>query len=502
MTVVAIAVALVAAFVAVRLVALDADPPWPLPNGQSGQELVVEGPAKAHEARKWALFGQFDTDPADEYRFWRAQSPAYVYPLAWWLATVGVGWAQLKIFGALATTLGLFGVLWLSLRRHGAVAMTAAGVLLGANFYAMHYSRAGLLEPYLNMLAVGVVAAGLAARRDLRWSVLMHWVLLAALLTKLSAAYLVPVVVTLTVLAHRSAAGRDTPRWQHAVVLGHGIAVAAGLSIYMLSEPYWRTVEWNYVHMVHDGSGFGDPRMSGIAIGDVLGRLFDLDRLGPGFAQLFPVALPLALLRLVVTVVQVVRRHVEAYDAVLVLWLMSAFALLQLTPLVLVRFTIIVVPPLVLLAAGGVALIMDRLRSRRWAQWAVGGAIVLALAATHGRWQSQWLGNRTTQIRANNEAMAKAVQGQRATIVGHYGAAMTFGTTADYFYVKKHFNLSKETLSVLPFTHVFSRLGKRDSVRRRVPWRFVGAKEVARAQFRERNWALLRLDPDRSPQSP
>jgi len=498
--IVALALLLVAVFATLRLLELDADPPWPLPNGQSGQELVVEGPAKAHEARKWALFDAFDTHPADQYRFWRAQSPVYVYPLAGWLREVGVGWAQLKAFGVLATGVGFVVLLVLAAGRWGARGMGALGVMLGLHFYSIHYCRAGLLEPYLNTWAILTVAFGMLALRDLRWSIGMQWCLAGALLVKLSAAYLVPLALGLTLVAHRRAHRRGVARWQHALVLGHGAALGAALVAYMLSDPYWRTVEWNFVHMVHDEKGFETPDLTDIPGLAVLGRMVDIRRLGNGLVLVFPVMLWLAVLRLGVTVHALFRKrplseHLSDLDWVAAAWLLSAWGILQLTPLVRVRFTMILFPPMALMAAGGLMLLLDRCSERRGVQLGIVAAAAVALLATHVRWQVRWLDEHTTHIHDNNVVMAEAVAGKKATIVGHYASSMTFDSEADYFFAKRHFNLSKEVLEQLPFTHVFSRVGKRDSIRKRVPWRFVGAKPIAEAKFRDRTWTLLELAP-------
>lgn len=502
--IVALALLLVALFATLRLLDLDGDPPWPLPNGQPGQELVVEGPAKAHEARKWALFGAFDTHPADQYRFWRAQSPVYVYPLAGWLREVGVGWAQLKTFGVLATGVGFCVLLALAVRRWGARGMAAAGVMLGVHFYSIHYCRAGLLEPYLNTWAILTVAFGLLALRDLRWSIGMQWGLAGALLVKLSAAYLVPLALGITFIAHRRAHRRGAPKGQHALILGHGALLGAALVWYMLSEPYWRTVEWNFVHMVHDEKGFETPDLTDIPGLAVLGRMVDIRRLGNGLALVFPVMLWPAVLRLGVTLralfLRFVRRRDDAeqlhdLDVVAAIWLLSAWGILQLTPLVRVRFSMILFPPMTLMAAGGLMWLLDRFAERRRVQLGIVAVGAVALLATHGWWQLRWLREHATQIHDNNVVMAKAVAGKKATIVGHYGSSMTFDSDADYFFAKRHFNLSEEVLDQLPFTHVFSRIGKRDSIRKRVPWRFVGAEPIAEAAFRDRTWQLLELAP-------
>ena len=61
---------------ALRLWKLELDPPAVVVRGYRGQAHYRDEAAKAHEARNKAKWDQWSLSAADEYGFWRAQSPA------------------------------------------------------------------------------------------------------------------------------------------------------------------------------------------------------------------------------------------------------------------------------------------------------------------------------------------------------------------------------------------------------------------------------------------
>ncbi|MEO0605257.1 MAG: hypothetical protein AAF211_27755, partial [Myxococcota bacterium] len=88
-------------FVGLAFASLGADPPTAVPFTLSRRdlvELVVEGPAKAHEARNKALYGEWYLGEHDTYRFWRRQSPLWVWSQYLWFEVFGVGWTQARAF--------------------------------------------------------------------------------------------------------------------------------------------------------------------------------------------------------------------------------------------------------------------------------------------------------------------------------------------------------------------------------------------------------------------
>src|SRR5262245_34251370 len=106
--------ALTVLFLALHCVLLTADAPLDI-LGREARELYAEPPAKSHEARNWAMFGAFQLSPVDDYQFWRAQSPAWVYPLALFFRVFGTDYPQPRIFSMLYAALGF--VLMLAIAR-------------------------------------------------------------------------------------------------------------------------------------------------------------------------------------------------------------------------------------------------------------------------------------------------------------------------------------------------------------------------------------------------
>ncbi|MET0386647.1 MAG: hypothetical protein ABW321_11840, partial [Polyangiales bacterium] len=106
-----------AVFITARVAQLEADPPRVYPSGQTAIELVREGAAKAHEARRHGLFNTYVTKAVDTYHIWRVQSPVYVHPLSAFFRLFGVGRAQLRVFCVLWGVLGLVGLYRMGLHR-------------------------------------------------------------------------------------------------------------------------------------------------------------------------------------------------------------------------------------------------------------------------------------------------------------------------------------------------------------------------------------------------
>ena len=100
-------VSLLLLFVGLRALALTADPPAKLPYDINTRELFAEGAAKAHEARNYALFGQWQTHPVDNYQFWRPQAPVWVYSLAAVFKLCGVSIASFRAHSILVAGAGL-----------------------------------------------------------------------------------------------------------------------------------------------------------------------------------------------------------------------------------------------------------------------------------------------------------------------------------------------------------------------------------------------------------
>lgn len=81
-----------------RLYRLEADPPHQIVPGYTGHTHFRDEPAKAHEARNKAVFGKWKLNDADEYGFWRRQSPVCVYGQYLWFKLFGVSYASARLY--------------------------------------------------------------------------------------------------------------------------------------------------------------------------------------------------------------------------------------------------------------------------------------------------------------------------------------------------------------------------------------------------------------------
>ena len=446
-------------FIAIRLVHLNADPPSSLPNGHpEASELVVEGPAKAHEARNKALFGDWKAHPANEYQFWRIQSPVWVYPLSWAFRAFGVGYAQLRVFSILTAALGLLGVLLIAARRNRGVPLLFAGLLLSLNYYYVFYSRAGLLEPLLNgFLALTAFFLLLAIEAPL-WLIAAQVALVLALLTKQTALVMLPVFLIGHVLAFHRARRSKRPWWSWALPISTLVVFATALGIYVTSDAYWSVLVSNLGHALFDDVWVSRIELSRAPIGEIFARAFDWPRWRDGFFLLLPVAAPLILVELWrIGRRLVVARRLDGWDAIVSLWFFSVLAMLQITPLTSLRYYVILVVPGVLLAAGGLALILQW--ASRWHRGptAVAVATLAAVMLTHGRWWNDWARSPSHVLGDTNQDIVSQIGDREAAIIGAWAAPLAFETPYKTYYVKHRFNTSREALMALEVTHFLVR---------------------------------------------
>ena len=443
---------LIVVFVGLRLGHLSADPPRQYPTGLSARELLWEGPAKAHEARRYGLSGTFSTNSADEYNIWSTQSPVYVWPLSAFFRVFGVGYAQLRIFGVLAGAAGLAALYMIGRRHsHGAVA-TFACAFYALSFYDIHLTRAGLLEPYLNTILILTFLAAIRALDGLPWLIACAFGFVAAVLTKQTALVALPILAGIGVLAVVAARRRHVPRWQYAVVVAVGLLLALALFWYVRRPEYWRTVEWNFWHAAAGVEAHRELSFGVLSFMDVLHRVADPRRWPQTYLFVVPVAV-FALIQLGRTILSGLRRHsVDRVDALASVWLVFALLSLQLTPLVRARFSIIVLPPTALLAASFVS------SRSRFAAWSVLRAAPLAAAVlvvlmTDLRWHWEWWREPTHDLQTASVKLSRELD-ERSVVVGTKAPALVFDTAAETFYVKRGFNNSATALSRLGITHL------------------------------------------------
>jgi 4-amino-4-deoxy-L-arabinose transferase-like glycosyltransferase len=487
-------VGLLLLFVGVRVARVEADPPRVYPSGRSAQELLVEGPAKANEARRYGLFGTFSRRERDDYRIWSVQSPAYVGPLAGFFRVFGVGMAQLRIFGAIATGAGLVAMYALCRRHPDRRVAPLACLAFAISFHDVMLTRGGLLEPVLNAWLTSTFLCALLALRWLPWSIAATLGFAAALLTKQTAAMAFPALLVLGVTAQVLARRRRESWWQHAVTVGAAVATGAAVAAYVFSPAYWATVEWNYGHMIEGVEKHRPLALGGFHLAEIVARLGDLPRWRDLLFAISPVAAVLAVLQLARTVTSLARRRwPPALELVAAGWFVSAILVLQLTEHVRSRFSVILLPPCVVLAATFVAW-LGALLARSRARHVPIVAFAALLLATDGRWLAAFWAAPTYEVFEAGRRLDR-VLGPEDVVIGARAPVLAFDTRADTYYVKVPFNTSRAALEGLRVTHLLAGRGDRAArtVKRLFPRAMAKRERVLRVSLDGRRYALYRL---------
>ncbi|MET0385165.1 MAG: hypothetical protein ABW321_04360, partial [Polyangiales bacterium] len=262
----------VVVFIGVRCIALGADPPQGV-LGYEARELFVEPPAKSQEARNYALFGAFKTSPADEYQFWRAQSPLWVYPLAVFFKLFGVDYPQLRVFSTLYVALGVFALLLMAAGRVRTPTLAFIGATVAVDAVYLHTSRIGILEPTVSSwLTLSMLALLLAETHGL-WLVVAHAAFVLAFFTKQAALFAVPVIAVASIVRLRAMFGGEPNTRRHGWwVLGAGVLLVVVSAIYIVSTDYLRAAVHNFNHVLA-GADSGVDRVTGV--GSLRRRLVD-----------------------------------------------------------------------------------------------------------------------------------------------------------------------------------------------------------------------------------
>jgi hypothetical protein len=453
----AIGAALVVMFAALCLAFIHADPPQSLPNHARALELFTDPPAKSYEARNWALFGQWSTSPADNYQFWRIQAPMWVYPIAGFYKLFGVGYAQMRVFSTLSATAGLVLFLLLAAQRLRGLPYLAAGSFLTFNFYYVVYGRSGLLEALLNTFVLLAILCLHHARRHLGWLLVAEWALVASFLTKQSGLYLLPVCLVAGALAMREHRRRGgSIGWLVAPVV-QGIAVAAGMAWYVFRPAYWRTVSWNYGHMLFKENSTTEVNVGRFPLSDALRRLVAPETWGQHYAALFPIAGVLSLIgvgRVIYLLAR--RRRADAFEVLVAGWLAASFGVLLLTPLTAVHYRLILFPPAALMGALTLAAALDTARAKARPKHAAAAAVTLLLAdfGAHAFWYGSWIKDRSYDIVTAAALLREAVRFDRGVYAGTWAGPLVFETKSKYYYLKAYFNEDAEAIAQLNLTHL------------------------------------------------
>lgn len=491
---IALFLALVAMFLLLRLVRLEADPPVAHPDGRQAYELRVEGIAKAHEARNAAVFGSWQTNPVDNYQFWRAQSPAWVYPLSWFLKIFGAGYVQLRTFSVLGSLIGLLGVVAFASLRLGPTWAALAGLVALLNSYEIFFARSALLEPAVNSWMTLTALCCVLAFRQHFWAIAAQVCLVATILTKQTGMVLVPLVLGVTVLSWLSARRRGAA-WSWAS-LASFVAAAGALFAYSQTPAYMRALTWNWGHMLLRKTQVKTVNVGDLQLMALAERFLDAERLKILTLFVFPGAFLFVLIALIFTIRRTwAERRLTPWDGVLFTWLLTALGAVMVTQQLERRFFLIVLPPLALIAASGLHDLYEllRTRGRLVALSHVATALVVAsILLTHGKWYLKWYQRPTYVTRDTNAWVRERIGNRPASVVGFWAGPFVFDTPFAYYYVKEYFNTDRRALKQLGVTHVLYRepRGKTEGV---LNQRFPNWKKKARSLGSRRVWGKYRV---------
>lgn len=453
-----IAVVLVALFVAIGLMFINADPPVTLPNHTDPTVLFSDPPAKSYEARTWALFDRWVTSPADNYQFWRTQSPVWVYPLALYYRVFGATYATLHVYSILVAAAALAVFLAVAARKLRGFPFLAAGALLAFNYYHFLIARSGLIEPLENLFVILTVYFLLLSRRHLAWLMAAEVAIVLAFLTKQSGLFLLPLVIGVGVLryfAELRSPRRDggVPRWLLRIApVALFVVLCAGLAWYVRRPDYVRTIGWNYYHMVRNK----DPNVGSSPLLDVLKRAFSTGTWTRGYLELFPVAGALALGELLHVIVRTVRRRATEWEIVASLWLAAAIGVLLITPHLIIHYRLILFPPVAVMAGAALASLrrLRPLRIRPRTSRTLLALAVCAEVAVHAVWYGRWASGRTYELASAQRIIQQQVGDRDAVFAGSWAGPLIFGTEYQWYYIKVIFNMRRAAIKSFGITHM------------------------------------------------
>lgn len=484
-------------FIAVRCLELDADTPQRI-SWHNARELFAEPPAKAHEARNYALFGAFHLNQADKYQFWRAQSPAWVYPLALFFRTFGVDYPQLRVFSTLYAALGLWALLALAARRVQVGAVAFVGVVLALDPVYFHYSRVGLLEPAVSAWLALSMLALVKAKERLPYLLLAHLAFIAAFFTKQAALLALPVLAIGTgIVLHASSRTSPTSeRVLRRTIVGVLAVAAVLIAAYVSTDAYRRAVVHNVQHVLLGADDAAQHKWRGVA--SILFRLMDAERYGH-LALSVPITGPMALITLALWLARAIRtRRIDFYELVTGLWLVCAcFAMLVLAKSTL-RFWTVVVPPAALVAAAGLDEALRALsqRYRPAAARLCLGIVLACVVALDLRGLSLTLADPRYTVHDAARAIEQRIGPRHATIVGFESPGTVLGTPYENYFVRTRINDDREALTGLGITHVLAR-DKREGTHkyfeRELPGAWRDMKTVLRLRARNTRYRLLEV---------
>jgi hypothetical protein len=457
--------ALAILFFSIRCVLLTADAPLSV-LGRDARELYAEPPAKSHEARNWAMFGEFQLSPVDDYQFWRAQSPAWVYPLALFFRAFGTDYPQLRIFSTLYAALGFALMLAIARRFMRLATWSFVGLAVALDPLYFHTARVGFIEPAVATWVTLAVFALLLAEQDLRWLVVAQLACVLAVFTKQAGIFAVPLVAFGTLyLGLRADRTRPEVRRQLWFVGVSALAIAALSIAYVASSDYVRAIEYNYRHVLLGAQASRQHRYRGLR--SLLFRLYDPERY-THFIGAMPITGVIAVAAFIYFAVRTLRtRRVPAYAEIIVFaWFASSLLAMEAIAKSQLRYWTIVIPAGAVLAGIGVEWSRRALDARRPKLAALPIALPLvALLAVSGYWGVSYARSAVHTVRDGARRLQQHLGDRSATIVGFPSPGIVLGTPYRNFYVRGGFNATRDQLHALGITHFLFRRDARDRTR-------------------------------------
>lgn len=518
-----------------RVWQLDLDAPDTIVRGYSAQAHYRDEPAKAHEARNKAIWQHWSLSDLDEYGFWRAQSPAWVWGEYLWFRAFGVGLLQARAFVVVHSIVALALLMWLALIRHGLPSAVAVGLLLGLNWAYLVFSRLALMEgALLCWLVIVTVALSQLERRPAqagRWSLLAAVAMLVACTIKQTGLLLIPAFSVVLLLLGLRAAGivaglhdehapwrerlRARLRLREAKLSMLALMVlGVVLAMLVLSPEYQQRLSFNAVHF----TAAREQPVLVRAAWTLLRGLFSI-RLQLMFMLLAPLMLWLATIDLARVSWLGLRnvlarrrgqaepaRHgllegrADAIDWWMLAWALFALVANLASPHRAVRFQLVLLPPAAWLAAALIGRAwLHAWPSPSWTRAVRAGLITLALLGsflTTLRFVD-WVRYGSTTAATIGEQLTALIGEREAVVVGEFAAQAVFETEYQHFYVRRHqFNDSPEVIRGLGITHL-AVAGDEDFVEQimqeSAPELLVGRRKLGSVRFRKRELQVWEL---------
>jgi hypothetical protein len=443
---------LVLLFVALRCVHLDADPPTSF-GRRATRELIAEPAAKSHEARNYALFGAYHLNEADDYQFWRAQSPVWVYPLTGFFRVFGIDWPQLRLFSTLYAALGVAFVLAIAARFASMFAVLFIGGLLACDSMYFHYSRAGLLEPAVNTWVAASMFGLILAERRRYWLLFSHWTLMLAFFTKQAGLVAVPVVALTTAwLLFRDKDRESIPTKLKLAIAGNALLIVAVATLYVLNSDYYRAVVHNVNHILMGSDAPPQYKFRGFR--SIVQRFTD-GRYRHFWATV-AVSGPLALTACATIAYDLYRRRRPPYGAlVLAGWFLCAFGAMFAIAWSALRFWTMVVLPAALLAGIALDVLFVNLQRRGFGTIYERIAVpcAVALFGVHLFLLREPMLSPRYTLRDGAKAITASIGPGPATVLGAQSPGIVLGTPYKNFYLRSKFNATRAQLEALAPTH-------------------------------------------------